>query len=145
MTASQILPLRHLVLRPGQPLESAQLACDSDSSTLHIGAQSSEGIVGVATLMMEPNPLLQQLLSRGHNTYRLRGMATRTDHQQKGIGRALINFGVKIIREKSGCDLLWCNARESAFLFYQRLGFEFHGDLFEIPQIGPHKVMYKEL
>ncbi|MFK7789853.1 MAG: hypothetical protein AB8C95_10235, partial [Phycisphaeraceae bacterium] len=38
---------------------------------------------------------------------------------------------------------LWCNARTSASGYYERLCFIQHGDLFEIPDIGPHAVMVR--
>jgi len=40
-------------------------------------------------------------------------------------------------------DLLWCDARKVALGFYEKMGFKILGDFYEIPIIGPHKLMYK--
>ena len=41
-------------------------------------------------------------------------------------------------REKS---VLWCDAREVAFGFYERLGFGFMNEMYELPDVGPHRTM----
>ena len=43
------------------------------------------------------------------------------------------------------CTLLWCNARIKAVPFYQSVGFQEIGDLFDIKDIGPHYYMYKRI
>ena len=42
-------------------------------------------------------------------------------------------------------SLLWLNARQTAVPFYQRLSYNIHGDVFNIPHIGPHYCYYKFL
>ncbi len=139
------LPLRHRILRPGQPLETAKYPDDNFETTLHVGGFASEKIIGVATFVPEAYPQLKEFLPLRLNHWRLRGMATDSDYQKNGVGRGVVSLGLKILHEQRNCDLIWCNAREAAFLFYERLGFKYWGELFELPGIGPHKVMYKEL
>ena len=42
-------------------------------------------------------------------------------------------------------ELLWCDARLEATGFYERLGFKMKGEIYNVPNIGPHKLMYIEL
>jgi predicted GNAT family N-acyltransferase len=46
--------------------------------------------------------------------------------------------------ERAG-HMIWCNARLSAVRFYEKLGFETRGDEFDIPDVGPHVVMWRTL
>lgn len=131
------LTLRRDVLRPGLPLEQSHFPCDQGPSTFHLGAHQDDKIVGVATYFPEISPLLP-----AKKAYRLRGMAVDPALRRSGIGRHLIIAGEKKLAALN-CDLLWFNAREAAFSFYAALGYQFLGELFEIPGIGPHKVMYK--
>jgi len=41
--------------------------------------------------------------------------------------------------------LLWFNAREVALSFYKNLEYEVMGSIFDIPKVGPHYRMKKEL
>lgn len=143
------LPLRHRILRPGQPLVLAKYPDDDEPTTLHVGAfllsSNSEQLVGVATFVPETNWDLKQFATNSPRHYRLRGMATDSEFQKMGVGKAVVELGQKILKEQKNCDFVWCNAREAAFPFYERLGFRYWGELFELTGIGPHKVMYKEL
>jgi GNAT superfamily N-acetyltransferase len=112
---------------------------DLQPDTFHLAAIYENGIVGIASFEMESHPDLP-----AQNPARLRGMATDPNFHRKGIGRNLVNRGIEILRTNN-VDLLWFNARINAFPFYQSLGFDFHGEYFDLPKIGPHKVMYKYL
>jgi GNAT superfamily N-acetyltransferase len=139
ISVDQLLPLRGKILRPGQPRETWSFAKDHDRQTFHLGAFLNGALVGVATFEMGQH---HQIPAK--KSYRLRGMAVETSYQRHGIGRQLVEKGLAILLEKEA-DLLWFNAREKAFSFYESLGFSYHGELFDIEQIGPHKVMYKYL
>ncbi|MCW2985645.1 MAG: acetyltransferase, family, partial [Conexibacter sp.] len=41
-----------------------------------------------------------------------------------------------------GASRVWCNARTPARGFYERAGFVAEGAEFELPQIGPHFLMW---
>lgn len=64
-------------------------------------------------------------------------MATREAFRGSGCGRALFEAG-RSWALGVGRVRIWCNARSSAAGFYERLGFERHGEEFEIDGIGPH-------
>lgn len=145
ITASQCIDLRTRILRPGQPIEICHYAEDNLSSTFHLGAFATEAdgsrkIVANGTFMQNSHPDF----STAKNPYRLRGMATDTEYQGQGLG-SLILQQAEMILKSMNCDLLWFNAREKAFCFYERNGFTITGEMFDIPGAGPHKVMYKWL
>lgn len=131
--------LRLKVLRPNQTLKDCLFPQDEWPTTFHVGALSGEHIVGIATFHEEAFAGLESRLP-----YRLRGMATDFSFHGQGIGRKVLERGIDELK-KRGCDLLWCNAREVAFPFYERLGLSYTGPMFDIPPLGPHKVMYKYL
>ncbi|ARF90322.1 GCN5-related N-acetyltransferase [Burkholderia cenocepacia] len=54
--------------------------------------------------------------------WRLRGMAVHPSVRGLGFGRLLVNLSLRHVREQHG-TLLWCTARESAYRFYEMLGF----------------------
>ena len=78
------------------------------------------------------------------NAYRLRGMATDSSYLRKGYGNLIMQEAFQILKSRE-CDLLWCNARLIAVPFYQSVGFQEVGELFDIPEIGPHYYMYKRI
>ncbi|MCH7877748.1 MAG: hypothetical protein IH914_00335 [candidate division Zixibacteria bacterium] len=47
--------------------------------------------------------------------------------------------------EGEGIKFVWCNARQTAFAFYEKADFKYFGEMFAPPRIGPHKVMWKRL
>ncbi len=71
-------------------------------------------------------------------------MATLEKYRDKGIGRALINAGREFVKNNKG-EIIWCNARESAVLFYKKCGFIVISEKFDIENIGPHYVMIEKL
>lgn len=137
--AETALPLRQQVLRPGLTPKQSGYPEDNFETTFHVGAYLGNRLVGVATFIREN---FEDLAAS--EAYRLRGMATDSEFHKQGIGRVVLEAGLcKIQSEK--IRLVWCNAREKAFLFYEKLGFQYHGSMFDIPGIGAHKVMYKYL
>jgi len=131
--------IRSPVLRPDQPLENCHFPMDFAPTAFHLGGYLNEKLVTVASFHSEKDPM-----AIAKNPFRLRGMATLHEFQGSGVGKALLVQAVEKLIEEN-CDLLWCNARQNAFDFYLRCGFLLFGDLFEIPGVGPHKVMYKNL
>lgn len=137
ITWQQTLDLRSRVLRPGYPIEDSHFKGDDDPQTIHYGAFDGDSIVGVATFLPEKFADL-----KAANPSRLRGMAVDPSRRRSGAGRAIIEYAEHELRTR-GVDLIWFNAREVAFPFYSALGFDFFGALFDLPGIGPHKVMFK--
>jgi ribosomal protein S18 acetylase RimI-like enzyme len=133
--------LRHRILRPNQEIYKVQYAADTEPGAFHVGARVPEAseLIGTATFQVEGHPDFKV-----QKSYRLRGMATDPKFRGQGVGRALLLKSFDELQSR-GCDFLWCNAREVAFGFYEKLGFSYHGEMFGIEDIGPHKIMYKHL
>ena len=137
--APKLIELRHEILRPGFPPASASFEGDDDPLSWHMGAFEfgpSEKLLSCASF----------LPSRwyGKPALRLRGMATRTNLQGKGIGTTLLQESEDMIVEHSETRLFWCDARESAISFYEKLGWAIASDVFEIETVGPHRKMVKQ-
>ena len=71
-------------------------------------------------------------------------MAIHPDFRAQGAGAKLIRFAIEHLHAQRA-DLLWCNARENAKGFYEKLGFVIHGEPFQIAGIGEHFVMYRRI
>ena len=134
-----VRPLRSLVLRPGQPIESTYYDRDKEFQTLHYANIINQKVCSIATFY--PEPLLEVEASVA---YRLRGMATHPDYRRQGLARSMMLQAMTDI-QKLGCDVLWCKARLVAIDFYESLGFIKVGPIYEIEGIGPHYTMYKHL
>lgn len=132
-------PLRHRVLRPHQPMDEVDFPNDRMADSFHLGAYIGGHLIGVASFYPE-----KQETVLGWKQYRLRGMASHPDLRGQGVGRRLLEFAVDHLSGKH-VDVLWCNARAAARVFYERQGFRSIGDPFEIGDIGPHYLMYKPL
>jgi ribosomal protein S18 acetylase RimI-like enzyme len=139
ISAAQTVPLRHAVLRPGRPVETAFFAGDDLSSTNHFGAFRNGQLLCIASLFEAELPD-----EPGVAALQLRGMATAAEAQRAGLGRALLLGCFAFAREK-GARLLWCNARTYAAGFYRKLGFEIVGKEFDVPDVGPHYRMKFDL
>jgi ribosomal protein S18 acetylase RimI-like enzyme len=115
--AAQTHPLRAMILL-NDDLDACDLAGDHAPTTLHVGVRDSSGIVAVASLceeVREDDP--------ARPAWRLRGMAVHPAVRGMGFGRVLVQVCVRHA-EARGAALVWCTARESAYGFYERLGFE---------------------
>jgi len=134
-----IRPLRSLVLRPGQPIESTDYDRDKETTTLHLAALKDGSALCIATFYPEPMEYISSI--RG---YRLRGMATHPDYRRLGLASDLMHKAMTDLVDL-GCDLLWCKARLVAIEFYESLGFMKIGPMYEIEGIGPHFTMYKKI
>ncbi len=140
LTATDCIELRSRVLRPGQPIELCKYPEDSLASTIHLGIYEGPRLICTGTLLQKNCPLFPEFTT----AYQLRGMATDHEFQGHGLGRELLEKAENILKNKK-CPLFWFNARESAFGFYLKCGFELKGDMFDIPRVGPHKIMFKKL
>ncbi len=123
------------MLRPQGTLDDCMFLGDADELTFHLGAFVDKKLVSVASFYFEKNPLFPEAYQ-----YRLRGMATMPEYQRQGLSSALLRTAFSVIKQNQ-CTLLWCNAREVAMGFYEKLGFEATGDLFDIPGVGTHRLM----
>jgi predicted GNAT family N-acyltransferase len=137
ISASDTYPIRHKILRAGKPIESCYYHGDKDELTFHLGAFVDKKLVSVASFYFENH---QQFQEKHPNQFRLRGMATLAEYQGMGLSSQLLKTALPLIKQNL-CTLLWCNARATAEGFYKKVGFEAHGEIFDIPEIGPHRLM----
>ncbi len=132
-TIEEILPLRHRILRDGLPLEAARFEGDDASGTRHYAARHGDTIVTCLTLMPSSWD--------GHPAWQLRGMATDSHEQGRGVGKALLQYAVDDATGDEPGRILWCNARTPAIGFYERLGWQVVSEPFDVPTAGPHVKM----
>ena len=131
--------IRKNILWPHIKNDHYSLDVDELKDTFHLGVFVENQIVSCATFY-------PQNTDKAHakNAYRLRGMATDINYSRNGYGMKIMTEAFNILKNRN-CDLIWCNARLIAFPFYQYVGFEAKGDLFDISDIGPHYYMYKRI
>jgi GNAT superfamily N-acetyltransferase len=125
-------PLRQSILRPHQTLE--ELAAHEPPGAFAVAAFDGERIVSVGFVAPEGE--------RG--AWRVRGRPTVAEARGRGAGAALLDALVTHARE-NGARRIWCNARTPARSLYERAGFVAASDEFELPQIGPHFVMERNI
>ncbi|CRK82765.1 GNAT family N-acetyltransferase [Neobacillus massiliamazoniensis] len=131
--------LRHSVLRPHQTLEDCIYDTDHADHAFHVGAFYQGKLISIASFCIEKNPNFSNEMQ-----YRLRGMATLDEFRKLGVGRAVINYAENLLKEQ-GVDFLWCKGRTTVQEFYNKLGFNIQGEVFDYPPIGPHIMLYKKL
>ncbi len=105
--------IRHSVMWPDKPITYVQL--EEDEKGLHFGVFENDELLSIVSLFIE------------NENAQFRKFATQVIHQGKGHGSALLNFLIQEC-EKKQIENLWCNARVSAFSFYQKFGFEIVSD-----------------
>lgn len=138
--AEEIYPLRLLVLRPGGTLSDCRFDGDDLDSTFHLKASDEFGnVLAIASFYEKSHPQLS-----GGRAIQLRGMASHPEVRGLGYGKALVNHAIQGYT-LDNADLIWCNAREVAVVFYERLGFISEGEPFDIPGIGLHYRMHLHL
>lgn len=144
LITAECMPLRSLVLRSGQAYDQCSFKEDEDESTFHLGVrlnlQNELKIISVGTFIR--NSLPQFPLHK--NSYQLRGMATDPNNRGIGAGQLLLQKAESALKEKQS-ELIWFNAREKAFPFYEKSGYVEVDGIITVSEFGPHKIMYKEL
>lgn len=122
--------LRREVLRPHETVEQ-QVAGEAEGA-LAVGAFAPGGEL-VSVGLVAPG-------GEGAGGWRVRGMATAPAWRGRGAGSAVLAALVDHARAH-GARRVWCNARTPALSLYARAGFVAVSDEFELPQLGPHRVM----
>ena len=144
LTSDEVWPLRTVVLRPNYEEEGrlAEFEGDDDPSTHHYGLRTHQGeIVAVLSYMRAQAP--DEL---GQPAARLRGMAVAEGWRRQGLGARLLEGSLaRLAIREPDLKVVWCHARVSAVEFYRREGFQRHGEVFEVDQIGPHVVMWRPM
>ncbi len=138
--SQDLYPLRHEVLWQHKPESECGIEPDTLETTFHIGALDEKStIIGTSTFILETNPAIE-----AEKQYRLRAMATHPSSRGSGLGKEMIRKAMGMLKEK-GIEVLWCDARLKASGFYKNLGFKTKGDVYQVPEIGPHYLMYIKL
>jgi len=109
-------PLRQAVLWPDKPLDFVKVAGDAEGR--HYGAFLDGALVAVISLF-----------GPEEGVFRFRKFATSPAHQGRGVGTQLLTHVIDEARRLGG-HTIWCDARLSAALFYQRFGMAPEGDVF---------------
>lgn len=146
VSAAETRPLRHEVLWPHKPtVESCVLDADDEPHAHHVGAFDSDLVlVGVCSLFEQRSTRFPAAFAIEVPVYRLRVMGTRVQVRGQGVGNQIMDYACHWSRQQ-GAQYLWCDAREVAFDFYQRNGFEFISDMYVVDSIGNHRMMSRAL
>lgn len=139
ITLEQAVQVRHPVLRPGKPLETAIFEEDRLPGVFHLGVMESGVPVATTTLLPKPWEKFSNDVC-----WQLRGMAVLPSYRRLSLGAAIVSLAEEEVIAKGG-DVIWMNAREVAVPFYDKCGYTSVGDPFDIPGIGPHYKMFKFL
>ena len=139
ISKDDVLPIRNEILREGRlTLEQCRFQGDDDPESFHLGYFDHDQLACIASF----HP--QRYGEFAGKAYQLRGMATLTGFQGRGLGTQLVNFAVVYMRGQK-VNYVWCNARKVAANFYGNLGFEIVSPEFDILGIGPHYAMYLKI
>ncbi len=139
ITPTELYPIRHEILRKGEPFEKCIYANDDAESTCHFGLYEDGVLAGVVSLFETKSTSFNDALQ-----FQIRGMAVLEQHQKKGYGAALVRAVELHLNANHSHYTLWFNARIIAVGFYEKMGFEKIGDQFEIEPIGMHYIMHKK-
>jgi GNAT superfamily N-acetyltransferase len=131
------LALRQAVLRPHMTIEELAQAGHAGADALWVAAyeNGNDEVVGTGSVSRGSPPWAPD-----EPAWRIRAMAVAPDRRGRGIGSAVLAALLHHVRVQGG-GLTWCNARTPAQGLYARAGFTPHGDVFDIPRIGPHIAM----
>ncbi|MBB3204510.1 hypothetical protein FHS27_000274 [Rhodopirellula rubra] len=126
------LELRHEVLRGPLGLKLTPEELDGEHAQMHFGVLENDELV--ATLVAQP---------QSSGVVQFRQMAVRTDQQRSGKGTELIKHCEEKIREQ-GFSEVQLDARQTCVPFYEKLGYQPVGDIFERITLK-HQKMVKKL
>lgn len=134
------LPLRQSVLRPHWTLDELARARHAGPDALWCAAYDDAGqVVGTGSVSRDSPPWAPD-----EPAWRIRAMAVAGDRRGRGIGSAVLAALLDYVRSHGG-GLTWCNARTAAQGVYARAGFAPVGEVFELPDIGPHVTMTRRV
>ena len=140
ISAAETRQLRHRVLWPhlSSP-EVCVIDIDEREDAFHVGVFADERLISIGSFFAMESPRLAI-----QPQYRLRAMATDAEFRRLHAGDTLIQFALQELGLR-GVVVLWCDARLVAVPFYEQLGFKKFDDVYEVPLIGPHHFMWKEV
>lgn len=139
-TFDDIHHLRVRVLRKGTPVAHATYPEDSYDDVVHLAIRLNGDVVATSTWFSKECPE-----SPGVAAVQLKGMAVDDSLQTTGFGRALIDAGISLARERNA-EIVWARARDTAVGFYEKCGFAVVGDGFiDEPTAMPHHIVVRKI
>ena len=128
----EMVGLRYRVLREPLGLHFTPEQLVAEANDTLIGAYADGKIIGSVILTRQSAEVAQ-----------MRQVAVEEIRQGQGIGRIMLEFA-EIAAKERGLSEITLHARETAFIFYERLGYNPVGESFE--EVGlPHREMRKSL
>ncbi|MDX1684688.1 MAG: GNAT family N-acetyltransferase [Saprospiraceae bacterium] len=129
----EALQLRDELLRKPLSLKFKSSEIEAEYEQFHFGSYSTDGrLVGCLTLVALPE-----------GEYKMRQVAVNTEEQNRGVGKALVDYCENWVQQNGGRKIL-LHAREEAVGFYEKLKYLKIGDRFN--EVGiPHFKMVKSL
>tara|TARA_B100000767_G_C19565013_1_gene450737 strand:+ start:195 stop:668 length:474 start_codon:yes stop_codon:yes gene_type:complete len=149
---SQVLKqVRHQVLWPHLENETqATIDIDQSEFAMHLAAFHNGNVVGVASLFRQNCDRFPQQF-KSLKVRRLRAMGVLHHMRGEGVGSFIIQKAMKELKLE-GVDVVWCDAREVAWGFYESQGFKYGKQIngedfpaYTVPDVGLHKMMFKSL
>lgn len=135
-----VMELRVRVLRRGTPVDHCRYPEDERDDVVHLAIDDAGRAVATSTWFMNPCPEVPEDASM-----QLKGMAVELGTQTSGLGRALIDAGISLAKER-GARLVWARARDSALGFYEKCGFRVVGEGFiDGPTAMPHHIVVRDI
>ena len=136
---------RHAVLWPHlSRAADCTIAEDEDAGTIHLGVFLADDLVGVCSLFAQRPERFSDALPANVRLCRLRVMGILPEVRGRGAGVALVDRAIEEARG-AGAKFLWCDAREIALGFYEKLSFKFVSEAYNVPGIGLHRMMARRL
>ena len=124
--------LRDRILRAPLGIEFSEENIAAETEQVHVVARERGEIVGTLILRGAAEGLVH-----------MRQVAVAEKKQGRGIGRDLVKFAETLVWAECG-DVIYLHAREPVIPFYESLGYECEGEIFE--EVGiPHQKMLKRL
>lgn len=143
LPAEGVRPLRTRELRPNfGPDQLCKFDQDESPQTTHFALlDRQDEPAAVATFFPQECPEFPRQAG-----VQLRGMCVKSELKRRGLGRRLLDGALpQLALIYPDAQLLWCDARISASRFYHKMGFQPAGEVFELPEIGPHQVMWRPM
>lgn len=140
ISPEETYPLRLEVLWPHfDRLDQCGIEVDEKEGTFHVGALKDGKVMAIGTFLIQKNEKFKE-----DTQYRLRAMASSPKVRGQNFGKKVIDFAIDELKKRN-IELLWCDARKVALGFYEKMGFNVIGDYYDVPKIGPHKLMFYNL
>lgn len=145
ITRAETVPLRRARLNPDLTPEEAERKAQGHPNAFQCGTFVGNTLLSVVTFHPEAVPHHPEgLLPPPFVTpWRLRALATAPGQEGKGLARQAIAFGLDHLYRTAtpGETGVWLYGRETAYGFYDRLGFSRAGICFTT-DTGPHDLFW---